>query len=279
MYASLFDTSVQPMTPGRLDLVLLDRVDRELERGHVLLEVRRAEGGLAVLVPHAAAVVPQDVLHEAVAVVRAVQGLPESPEILGRILGLLRELDDVGVVDLRGLQPLGLHDVLADEEHGRHGVPRHAEELALELHGPLGERQEAAARRGDLARDLADVAESRPVPHRPVDVHLGQIGRVAGLDRRDELLLPVTERGPVELDLDVLLLRPRLDVPGQDVVGAGDEALEEPDAELGLGLGAGHRAEHAEAGGGAARDDGGATQELAPGDQACIELLGHAAQT
>ena len=48
---------------------------------------------------------------------------------------------------------------------------------------------------------------------------------------------------------------------------------------LGLALGAGHRAERVEAGGGAARDDGGAAEELTPGDQACIELLGQAAQT
>ena len=35
----------------------------------------------------------------------------------------------------------------------------------------------------------------------------------------------------------------------------------------------------AEAGGGAARDDGGATEELTPGDQASIELLGQTTQT
>ena len=238
-----------------------------------------AEGGLAVLVPDAPAVVPEDVLHEPVAVVRAVQRLAEPPEVLRGVLGLLGELDDVGVVHLRRLQALGLHDVLADEEHGRHGVARDGQELPVGLHQPLGERQEAAAGSRDLAGDLADVAQGRAVPHGAVDVHLGEIRGVAGLDRRDELLLPIPEGGPVELDLDVPLLCPDLDVLREHVVAGGHEALEQPDAELGARLGAGHRPQGVEAGGGAAGDERRATQELAPGDQARIELFGSFTET
>ena len=243
------------------------------------LRKRRGEGRLAVLVPDAPAVVPEDVRHEPVAVVGAVQRLAEPPEVLRGVLCLLGELDDVGVVHLGRFQALGLHDVLPDEEHGRHGVAGDGEGLSVELHRALRERQEPAARRGDVAGELADVAQGRPVAHGAVDVHLGDVRRVAGLDRGHEFLLPVPERGPVHLDVDVPLLRPGLDVLGEDVVAGRDEALEEPDAELGLGLGAGHRLEDVEAGGGAPGDDGRATQELAPGDQARIELRGEGLET
>jgi hypothetical protein len=218
-------------------------------------------------------------LHEAVPVVGAVQRLPEPPEILRRILRLLRELDHVGVVHLGWLESLGLHDVLADEEHRCHGVAGHRQVPALELHQAIGERKEPTARRGDVAGELADVAQGRPVPHGPVDVHLGEVRRIAGLDRRDKLLLPVAERGPVELHLDAPLLRPELDVSGEDVVRGGDEAFEEPDAELRLGLGAGHRAEDFQPRCGTAGHDGSASEELPAGDPAGVELLGVAAET
>src|SRR5262249_39124442 len=99
-------------------------------------------------------------------------------------------------------------------------------------------------------------------------------GRVPGLDGGDELLLAVAEGGPVHLDLDVLVLRPGLDVLGDDVVGRGHEALEQPDAQLGLRLGVRHLIESLEPGGGPAGDDGGATQEFAAGDDVGVELLG-----
>ena len=81
-----------PHDAGRLDLVLLDGVHGELERGEVLLEKGGAQGGLAVLVPRAAAVVPEDVLHEAVAIVGAVQGLAEAPEVLRGVLAFFRAI-------------------------------------------------------------------------------------------------------------------------------------------------------------------------------------------
>ena len=42
------------------------------------------------------------------------------------------------VVRLRRLQPLGLHEVLADEERRDHRVAWHGVELAVDLRRPLG---------------------------------------------------------------------------------------------------------------------------------------------
>ena len=122
----------------RLDLVLRDGVHRELERLEVLLEEGGGQRGLAVLVPRAPAVVPQDVLHVAVAVVRAVEGLAEPPEVLGRVLRLLGHLHHVGIVDLGQLDPLGVEQILADEETARPRLAGHREVLAAEDYVALG---------------------------------------------------------------------------------------------------------------------------------------------
>ena len=129
----------------RLDLVLLDGVDRELERGEILLPERRAQRGLAVLVPHAPAVVPEDVLHVAIAVVGAVERLAEAPEVLRRVLALLGHLDDVGVVELGQLDALGVEQILADEETAGEGQPGDAEVLPVDVRRPA--RRTAGGRR------------------------------------------------------------------------------------------------------------------------------------
>src|SRR5882724_1382458 len=117
---------------------------------------------------------------------------------------------------------------------------------------------------------------SRPprgaIAHRPLVVHLRDVGRVAGLDGGHELLLAIAERRPVELDLDLALLRPVLDLPRQDVVAGRDVALEEPHAQL-RSLRVRHRVEDAEPRRRAARDDRRLTQKLATRDEARRELI------
>src|SRR5262245_8812632 len=262
----------------RLNLVLLDRVHGELERRHVRLEVRGRQRRLAVLVPGAPAVIPENVLHEAVAVVAPVQRLTEAPDVLRRILALLGDVDHVGVVHLRHLDALLGEQVLADVQAAAEGQARDAEVLAVELDDAIGIWQEAAARGGEVLGQLGLVAERRLVAHRSLVVHLGDVGRVAGLDGGDELLLAVAEGGPVELGLDVALLGPRLDVLGEDVVAGGHVALEEPDAELGLGLRRRHAAQHGQAGGGSAGEHRRFPEKLAPADQARVELGGEPLQ-
>src|SRR4030095_14485644 len=97
---------------------------------------------------------------------------------------------------------------------------------------------------------------------------------LARLDGRDELLLAIAEGRPVHLDLDVLVLRPRLDLLGDHVVARGDEALEEPEPQLGLGLRRRHAAQRVQSRRGAAGDDRRLAKELAARDETCAELLG-----
>src|SRR5439155_26604030 len=98
------------------------------------------------------------------------------------------------------------------------------------------------------------------------------------LDGRHELLLAVSERRPVELDVDLALLGPRLDVLGQDLVAVGHEALEEPDAEPRLRLRAGQAPENVQAGGRAASDRDGTADELPARHQTGVEPLGELAK-
>src|SRR5215813_3226916 len=227
---------------GRLDLVLLDGVHRELQRGEVLLEEGGGERGLAVLVPRAAAVVPQEVLYEAVAVVAAVQCLAEAPHVLGGILALLRHLHHVGIVDLGHFHALGVEEILADEEAAGEGEAGHPEELAVDVDHLLRVGEEPAARCRDVLGELGHVAEGGPVAGRPLVVHLRHVGRVARLDGGHELLLPVSESRPVHVDLDLALRRPRLHLLGEHVVARRHVALEEPDAQLGPALRVRHAA-------------------------------------
>src|SRR5690606_11465681 len=99
----------------------------------------------------------------------------------------------------------------------------------------------------------------------------------SGLDRRHELLLAVPEGRPVELDVHLALLGPRFDVPGEDVVAIGDEALEQPDAHLRLALGVRHAGHHLQTDRSSAGDRGGTTKEFPARDRSGIELLGKGA--
>src|SRR5207248_11090110 len=124
--------------------------DGELQRRRVLLQVARGESGLALLVPRASAPVPEDVLQKAVAVVGAVERLAEAPQVLRRILRLLRDLDHVGVVDLRHLEALLGEKILADVQAAAEDQARDAEILAAGLVDALGERQQAPAGGGEI---------------------------------------------------------------------------------------------------------------------------------
>ena len=252
--------------------MLLDRVDGELQRRRVLLQVARGEGRLALLVPRASAPVPEDVLQKAVAVVGAVERLAEAPQVLRRILRLLRDLDHVGVVHLRHLEALLGDQILADVQAAAEDEAGDAEILAAGLDDALGERQQAPAGGGEILGELADVAQRGAIAHRPLVVHLRDVGRVAGLDGGHELLLAIAERRPVELDLDLALLGPVLDLPRQDVVAGRDVALEEPHAQL-RPLRVRHRVEDAEPRRRAARDDRRLTQKLATRHEARREPI------
>jgi hypothetical protein len=75
-----------------------------------------------------------------------------------------------------------------------------------------------------------------------------------------------------------LLGRPALDLLGQDVVAAGDIALEEPHAHLGA-LGVRHRAQRAEADRRAAGDQRRPSDELTTGNVVGVDLLGELANS
>src|SRR5215471_14873211 len=240
MYASLLLASFQPMTPGGCTLCFWI--------------VSTANWSAAI--------------------VAAVERLTEPPDVLRRILALLGDVDHVGVVHLRHLEALLREQILANVKPAAEGQARDTEILAVELDDTVGVREQTATGTGEVLRKLADVAKRRLVAHRPLVVHLGHVGRIARLDRGDELLLAVAEGGPVELGLDVALLRPGLDLLGEDVVAAGHVALEEPDAQLGLRLCRRHRAQHGQAGGGPAGQNGGFPEKLAPGDHSRVELGG-----
>src|SRR5262249_9019144 len=99
------------------------------------------------------------------------------------------------------------------------------------------------------------------------------------LDRRDELLLAVAERGPIHVDLHLALRGPLLHLLREDVVTGRNEALEEPDAELRPRLRGRHAVEHLETGSRSARDQRGLAKELTPRDQSCVEPLGELSKT
>ncbi len=252
--------------------MLLDRVDGELQRRCVLLPVARGKRRLALLVPRASAPVPEDVLQESVAVVRAVERLPEAPQVLRRILRLLRDLDHVGVVHLRHLEALLGDQILADVQAAAEDEARDAEILAAGLDDALGEGQQAPAGGGEILGQLRDVAQRGAIAHRPLVVHLRDVGWVAGLDGGHELLLAIAERRPVELDLDLALPRPVLDLPRQDVVAGRDVALEEPHTQL-RSLRVRHRVEDAEPRRRATRDDRRLPQKLTTRDEARREPI------
>ena len=173
--------------------------------------------------------------HEAVTIVGAVQGLAKSPQVLGGVLALLGQLHDLRVVGLRELHAFGVEKVLADEESTgswRNGAPQ-----VLPADHELSAWGSIPPRAPAISLPSASRRGARPCSAAAPELHLRKVGRVAGLDGGDELLLPVTEGGPVQLDLDLPLGAPGLDLLGQDVVAGGDEALEEPDAELRPALG------------------------------------------
>src|SRR5215831_5421139 len=259
---------------GRLDLVLLDRVHRELQRGEVLLQEGSGQRGLAVLVPHAPAVVPQKVLHEAVAVVAAVQRLPEAPHVLGGVLAFLRHLHHVGVVDLGHLHALGLEEILADEEAAGEGEAGYPKELAVDVDHAFRIGHEPAARRRDVLGELAHVAEGGLVAGRSLVVHLRHVRRVAGLDGGHELLLAVAEGRPIHVDLDLALRRPRLHLLGEYVVACRHVALEKPDAQLGPALRVRHAAQYGESGCRSARDGHGLAEEFTAADESRVQSFG-----
>ena len=129
--------------------------------------------------------------------------------------------------------------------------------MSVDVDVPLGEREQAAAWSSQILGELRHVPEGGLVARRPLVVHLGHVGRVARLDRGDELLLTVAEGGPVELHLYLPLRRPALNLLGQNIVAGGDIAFEEPYPQLGRALRPRHALERLESSGGAARDDGG----------------------
>src|SRR5215813_14116146 len=243
---------------------------------HGVEEARPGVGAheLAVLVPHAPAVVPQKVLHEAVAVVAAVERLAEAPHVLGGVLALLRHLHHVGVVDLGHLHALGLEEILADEEAAGEGEAGYPEELAVDVDHALRVGHEPAARRRDVLGELGHVAEGGLVAGWPLIVHFRHIRWVASLDGGHELLLPVAEGRPVHVDLHLALRRPRLHLLGEHVVACRHVALEKPDAQFGPALRVRRAAQYGESGCRSARDGHGLAEEFTAADESRVQSFG-----
>ena len=234
-----------------------------------------AQRGLAVLVPHAPAVVPEDGGHEAVAVVRPVQGLAEAVQILGRVLRLLGELDHVGVVDLGHLEALGLHDVLADEEHAGHRVARDAEELAVRPSWP--------ARRRAGARPWPPRSRWPPCSRRAVPPCSASARRCSSRPRSGGLPASMAatnfcSRSPkVAQSISTSTFFSFAHAStclASTSLPAVTKLLKSQTRSLVFACAGGHAAQRVQPRRGATGDDGRLAKELAAGDETCVELLG-----